>query len=210
MQDQQHYLLNVLELLEGTRIDWKSLDSRSIEIFSSLLLPFARVDIQSISNHCEASSNFCLHSSMMSLQWIAPSIPRGTGWSRRNYRVTLKNTCDRVDRCVSTSIYFLSRTGIETEVNVTVGFCLGLALAMDLTNAMSSSSWVDIACRTNLSAPFTIRTQDTVWSPNKDGTWTSILFVHNVFKTKPNPSWPRIHPLARIHSSFRGFVYCRH
>ena len=37
MQDQQLYLLNVLELFEGTRIDWKSLDSRNIEIFSSLL-----------------------------------------------------------------------------------------------------------------------------------------------------------------------------
>ena len=31
------FLMNVLELLEGTRIDWKSLDSRNIEIFSSLL-----------------------------------------------------------------------------------------------------------------------------------------------------------------------------
>ena len=31
-------LLNVLELLEGTRIDWKSLDSRKNEIFSWLLL----------------------------------------------------------------------------------------------------------------------------------------------------------------------------
>ena len=27
MQDQEHYLLNVLELIKGTRIDWKSLDS---------------------------------------------------------------------------------------------------------------------------------------------------------------------------------------
>ena len=38
MQDQLHYLLNVLELLESTGIDWKSLDSRNIETFSSLLL----------------------------------------------------------------------------------------------------------------------------------------------------------------------------
>ena len=38
MQDQQHYLPNVLELLEDTEINWKSLDSRNIEIFSSLLL----------------------------------------------------------------------------------------------------------------------------------------------------------------------------
>ena len=37
MQDQQHYLLNVLELLEGTGIDGKSLDSRNIVMLSSLL-----------------------------------------------------------------------------------------------------------------------------------------------------------------------------
>ena len=39
----------------------------------------------------------------------------------------------------SVSIHILSRTGIETEVNVTVGFCLGLALAMCFSEAMSSS-----------------------------------------------------------------------
>ena len=33
------------------------------------------------------------------------------------------------------SIHFLSRSGIEIEVNVTVGFCLGLALAMDFPEA---------------------------------------------------------------------------
>ena len=37
-RDQQHSLLNVHELLEGTGIDWKSLDSRNIDISSSLLL----------------------------------------------------------------------------------------------------------------------------------------------------------------------------
>ena len=47
MQDQQHCLLNVLELLEDTGIDWKSLDSRNIEIFSSLLSPLPEL----ISNH---------------------------------------------------------------------------------------------------------------------------------------------------------------
>ena len=33
-QDQRNFVLNVLELLEGTVIDWKSLDSRNVEIFS--------------------------------------------------------------------------------------------------------------------------------------------------------------------------------
>ena len=37
MQDQQHCLLNVLELLEGTGLDWKSLDSHNIETFSLLI-----------------------------------------------------------------------------------------------------------------------------------------------------------------------------
>ena len=38
MQIQKYYLLNVIVLLKSTRIDWKSLDPRNIEIFSSLLL----------------------------------------------------------------------------------------------------------------------------------------------------------------------------
>ena len=38
MWDQQHCLLNVLDLLEITGIDWKNLDLRNIEIFSLLLL----------------------------------------------------------------------------------------------------------------------------------------------------------------------------
>ena len=33
------------------------------------------------------------------------------------------------------SIHFLSRTGIETEVNVTVGFFLGLASAMGFSGS---------------------------------------------------------------------------
>ena len=60
MQDQQHYLLNVLELLEGTGIDWKSLDSRNIEIFSSLLslLPELISNLQvTIAKHRRTSSS---------------------------------------------------------------------------------------------------------------------------------------------------------
>ena len=88
LADHMRFLLNVLDLLEGTGIDWKSLDSRSIQIFSSLLLLFASFDIQSSSNHCEAPSNFFfLHSSMMLLYWIAPSNPRRTVRSCRNSRI---------------------------------------------------------------------------------------------------------------------------
>ena len=68
MQDQQHYLLKVLELLEGTGIDWKSLDSRSIEIFSSLLLLLPELISNLQVNSWEAPANFfLLNSSMMSL-----------------------------------------------------------------------------------------------------------------------------------------------
>ena len=42
------------------------------------------------------------------------------------------------------SIHFLSRTEIETEINVPVGFCLGLALAMGFPEAMSCSLFVSI------------------------------------------------------------------
>ena len=66
-QDQQHYLLNVLELLWGAGSGWKSLNSSNIDTFSCLLLLFARIDIQSLSGHCEAPSNFFfLHSSKTS------------------------------------------------------------------------------------------------------------------------------------------------
>ena len=71
---------------------------------------------------------------------------------------------------------FLSRTGIETEVNVTVGFCPGLALAMGFSEALSSSFLVSIDAVTHVSTPFTILTHETVLSSNRDGIWTSILY----------------------------------
>ena len=48
-------------------------DSRSIEIFSSLLFPLPELISKYLSDHCKASSNlFFLHVTMMSLYWIAP------------------------------------------------------------------------------------------------------------------------------------------
>ena len=181
MQDQQHYLLNVLELLEGTRIDWKSLDSRNIEIFSSHLSLLPELTSNPSSNHCEASSNFFfLHSSMMSLQWIADHV-LAIGW----WLLTLHNT---YDRCVAISNHFLSRTKIETDVTVTVGFCLGLALAMGFLEAMSSSFVVSIDSVTYLSSPLTILTQGTVvlkqrWYLSFDT--VSIIMIANFYV----PDW---------------------
>ena len=70
------------------------------------------------------------------------------------------------DRCVSKSIHILSWTRIEIEVNVTVGFCLGLALAMGFPEAVFSSFVVGINSVTYLSTPFTILTHETVLSWN--------------------------------------------
>ena len=60
------------------------------------------------------------------------------------------------------SIHILSRTGIEIEVNVTVGFCLGLALAMGFPEAVFSSVAVGIDSVTYLSTPLTILTHEAV------------------------------------------------
>ena len=60
---QQHYLLNVLELLEGTGIDWKILDSRNVDTFSSLLSLFPRLifNLQvTIAKHRRTSSSCTL------------------------------------------------------------------------------------------------------------------------------------------------------
>ena len=64
------------------------------------LPPCARIDIQSLCDHCEAPSNFFFqHSSMTSLNWIAPSTSDGpivhvVALGLRP--LTLHNTCDRV------------------------------------------------------------------------------------------------------------------
>ena len=59
-QDQQHFLLNVLELLEGTGIGWESLDSHNIEIFSWFLpLPVLISSLQVTIAKRRRTSAFC-------------------------------------------------------------------------------------------------------------------------------------------------------
>ena len=53
---------------------------------------------------------------------------------------------------------------METRVSVAVGVCLGLALAMGLSEATSSSYVASIDSVTYLSTPFTILTQEAVLS----------------------------------------------
>ena len=98
------------------------------------------------------------------------------------------------------SIHSLSRTGIETEVSFTVGFCRGLALAMGFTEAMSISSLVSIDYVTYLSTPFTILTQEAgiVLKQRWDLNFNTVS------------TFLRIHPLTRVFFSFRGIVYYLH
>ena len=103
----------------------------------------------------------------MSFYWNAPSISRWTVWSCRGNRVTAFDTSKHswsCDRCVSMSIHILSRTGIEIEVNVNAGFCLGLASAMGFPEAVFSSFAVGIDSVTYSSTPFTVLTLETVLS----------------------------------------------
>ena len=69
----------------------------------------------------------------------------------------------------STSVHFRSRCGIDTRDNVEVGFGRGLAFVKSFpvplfsTPATIISSDVSVTC---LLIPFTMRTQETVWSQN--------------------------------------------
>ena len=74
------------------------------------------------------------------------------------------------------SIHFLCPIRIELTSLIDDGFSVGLAFAAGFSEAFSSS-WIGMASPTNLSIPFTIRIQDTVWPWNKDWTWTSILYL---------------------------------
>ena len=112
------------------------------------------------------------------------------------------------------SIHFLSRTGIETEVNITVGVCLGLTWVMDFIEAMSFFL-ICIDSVTYLSTVFTILNRETILSPNRNGVWTSILcrsswYQTFMFKTGPILVFLRIHPLIWVSFSFRSIVYSRH
>ena len=159
MQDQKHYLLNVLELREGTGIDWKSLDSHNIQIVSSLLLLLQELtsNLQvTIAKNRRTSSSCRCHCSGSLRRFFEGLIDHvvAVEW----WLLTIHKTHDRVIVVFSISIHSISRTRIETEVNVTVGFCLGLALAMVFAEAVSSSSVVSIDSVTYLSTPFTMLT----------------------------------------------------
>ena len=62
------YFLNVLELLESTGLDWKNMDSRNIEFFSSLLLllPELISNLQmTIAKHHRTSSSCTLRTGLL-------------------------------------------------------------------------------------------------------------------------------------------------
>ena len=90
------------------------MDSRNIETLSWLLLLFARIDIQSLSDHCKSPSNFFVNSSMISWNRSAPSASRGTC---RSNRIMAFDTTKQSWRNLSglMSIHFHSRSGIDME-----------------------------------------------------------------------------------------------
>ena len=154
-----------------------------------LLLPILTSNLQvTIATHHWTSSSSC---TLQRYHRIAPSSPRGTVWSHRSNRVTAFDTSKHIwsfDLCVSISIHSFSVTGTETEANVPVGFCLGLASAMGFTEAMSSSFAVSIDSVTYLSTPFTILTM----SSNRDGTNTSILWRSSRLRTFMSKTGPNL------------------
>ena len=83
------------------------------------------------------------------------------------------------------SIHSFSRKGIETEVNVPVGFCLGLALAMGFPEVVSSSFAVSIDSVTYLSTPFTILTHET----SRDG-----FRLGKTHSAAQGTRWTQTHP----------------
>ena len=180
------------------------------------LPPFARVEIQSLSDHCEAPSTFFfLTSSRISSNRTAPSSSRGSDWPCRSGRIMAFDTVKQSWSCSSMSIHFLSCGGTETADSVTAGFSRGLALATGLTKARCSSFLVSIDSVTFLSIPLTIRTQEAVRSWNRDSTRTSIQYRSlwrqtYMSKTGPILVFLRIPPFARVFFSYLGIVYSRH
>ena len=84
------------------------------------------------------------------------------------------------DLFFNVDIHFLSRTGIEIDVNVTVGFSLGLASAMVFLEAVFSSFVAGINSVTYQSTPFAILTHETVLSCNRKRTcWTNSCLASN-------------------------------
>ena len=87
-----------------------------------------------------------------------------------------------LDSCVSMSIHCLCSLGVKSQPLVDYGFSTRLAFTAGYPEAFSSS-WIGMASVANLSIPFTILIQDSVWSLNKDWTWTSILHLPCLLQT---------------------------
>ena len=197
MQD-SIFFLNVFELHEGTGISEDSSGSSNIETFFFCPPPFARTDIHlsigqngplancfiiSTDQYLASSDSFFLHSSISWSQWTAPSSCRLTFWLCRSNRVMNFDTWEQegsLDSCVPMSIHCLCSIGVKPQPLVDDGFSTGLVFAAGFPEAFSSS-WIGMASLANLSIPFTIPIQDSVWSLNRDWTWTSILYIFRIY-----------------------------
>ena len=154
--------------------------------------PFARQVIQSLHGHCEEPSSFASNTFIRSSNRTAPSSSRGSDASCRSNLIMTFDTAKQLwsKGCVSMTIHFLLRIGIETRDNVTGGFSCGMAFAtgfpytslcskatgFPVTSSCSkiSRATVSDVSVTYLLIPFTIRTQETVLSRNRDSIKTSI------------------------------------
>ena len=121
----------------------------------------------------------CLAFSIRSSNRTAPSSSRGIDGSCRSNLIMASDTVRQSWRIQSglKSIQFLSRTGIEMGDSVTVGIGRGFAFAtgfpVTLCSELSREMVSDVSV-TYLSIPFSIRTQETVLSRNRDSTMIAI------------------------------------
>ena len=101
---------------------------------------------------------------------------------------------------------------VKSQPLVDDGFSMGLAFAAGFSEAFSSS-WIGMASLTNLSIPFTILIQDSVWCLNKDWALTSILYLPYLLQTFMSETGPNItllwiHPRSQWPILTRSWVPC--
>ena len=143
--------------------------------------PFARIELQSLSGHCETPRNVSLSICNILQQYLHIWLLRRFPEEHFDHVVAIWSLlliwCSTHDHDFPDwrRPTFLSRRGTETGVSVIVDFIRGLALAIGFPKALcSSSSMVSVVSLTYFSTPFTIRNQEAVLSWNRDRTWISI------------------------------------
>ena len=215
MPDQQHYLLNVLDLLEGTGIDWKSLDSRNVETISSLHLqlpelmsnlPVTIAKRRRTSASCTLQWCHCSGSLRRFLEGLIDHVA-AIGW----WLLTLFYTHDRVIVVFQCrSIPFKNR-----NTNWSQRYC-GFVSWSCFSNGFPRSYVLFFRgrhrfCHVLINAVHDSDPRNGIvltqrWNLNFDT--VSIIMIANFYVQ----DWAdlRTHPLIRVPFSLRGIVYFRH